>query len=171
MDEPTSAITDKEVDQLFEIIAQLKGEGKSIVYITHKMNEVFTIADEIIRVPRRPAMSAPTARDNLDQNKLITLMVGRELTHMFPKGEAEIGEEVALGRGTWRSTGVFKDVSFALRQGEILGLAGLVGAGPDQRRRDHLRRDAGDRGRDPDRRQAGRRSTRPRPRWSTAWRC
>ena len=127
MDEPTSAITDKEVDHLFEIIAQLKGEDKSIVYITHKMNEVFTIADEI-SVFRDGRYVGTDRRAELDQNKLITLMVGRELTHMFPKGEAKIGEEVLSVRDL-ALEGVFKDVSFDLRKGEILGLAGLIGAG------------------------------------------
>ena len=127
MDEPTSAITDKEVDHLFKIIRQLKGEGKSIVYITHKMNEVFTIADEI-SVFRDGRYIATDRAENLDQNRLITLMVGRELSHMFPKGEAEIRGEI-LSVQDLALAGVFKNVSFALRQGEILGLAGLVGSG------------------------------------------
>jgi inositol transport system ATP-binding protein len=127
MDEPTSAITDKEVDHLFQIIGQLKAEGKSILYITHKMNEVFTIADEIT-VFRDGRYVGTDRAENLDQNKLIAMMVGRELTQMFPKSEAEIGEE-ALSVRDLALEGVFKGVSFSLRKGEILGLAGLVGAG------------------------------------------
>ena len=96
MDEPTSAITDKEVDRLFEIIAQLKSENKAIVYITHKMNEVFTIADDI-SVFRDGQQVGSDRASAFDQNKLISLMVGRELTHMFPKGHAEIGEVVLVG--------------------------------------------------------------------------
>ena len=127
MDEPTSAITEKEVDHLFEIINQLRAEGKSILYITHKMNEVFTIADDIT-VFRDGQYVGTDRAANLDQNKLITMMVGRELTHMFPKGEAVIGEEVLAVRDLGLE-GVFKNVSFALRRGEILGLAGLIGSG------------------------------------------
>jgi inositol transport system ATP-binding protein len=127
MDEPTSAITDKEVDHLFRIIRQLRGEGKGILYITHKMNEVFTIADEIT-VFRDGRYVGTDRAENLDQNKLITMMVGRELTQMFPKSEAEIGEEILSVRDL-ALEGVFKDVTFSLRKGEILGLAGLVGAG------------------------------------------
>lgn len=127
MDEPTSAITDKEVDHLFDIIRQLKAEGKSILYITHKMNEVFTIADEIT-VFRDGRYVGTDRAENLDQNKLIAMMVGRELTQMFPKGEPKIGEEILSVRDL-ALAGVFQGVTFSLRKGEILGLAGLVGAG------------------------------------------
>src|SRR4051812_46867946 len=127
MDEPTSAITDKEVDRLFEIIAQLKSENKAIVYITHKMNEVFMIADDI-SVFRDGKQVGSDRASAFDQNKLISLMVGRELTHMFPKGHAEIGE-VVLSVRDLALEGVFKGVSFELRRGEILGIAGLIGAG------------------------------------------
>jgi inositol transport system ATP-binding protein len=121
MDEPTSAITDKEVEHLFRIIAQLKSENKAIVYITHKMNEVFTIADDI-SVFRDGRMVGSDQASNLDQNKLIAMMVGRELTHMFPKGEAKLGE-VILSVRDLTLEGVFKNVSFDLRRGEILGIA------------------------------------------------
>jgi inositol transport system ATP-binding protein len=127
MDEPTSAITDKEVEHLFRIIAQLKSENKAIVYITHKMNEVFTIADDI-SVFRDGRMVGSDQASNLDQNKLIAMMVGRELTHMFPKGEAKLGD-VILSVRDLTLEGVFKNVSFDLRRGEILGIAGLIGAG------------------------------------------
>ena len=83
MDEPTSAITEKEVDHLFEIINQLRAEGKSILYITHKMNEVFTIADDIT-VFRDGKYVGTDRAANLDQNKLIAMMVGRELTRCSP---------------------------------------------------------------------------------------
>src|SRR5919206_2941883 len=127
MDEPTSAITDKEVEHLFAIIAELKRQDKSIVYITHKMAEVFRIADDI-SVFRDGKHVATGPASEFDQQKLIALMVGRELTQMFPKGEAEIGE-VALEVRDLELEGVFRGVSFELRRGEILGLAGLVGAG------------------------------------------
>jgi inositol transport system ATP-binding protein len=127
MDEPTSAITDKEVDHLFDIIAQLKSQNKSIVYITHKMSEVFTIADDI-SIFRDGQMVGSGPASDYDQNKLIALMVGRELTHMFPKGEAKLGD-VILSVRDLALEGVFKNVSFELRRGEILGIAGLIGAG------------------------------------------
>ena len=127
MDEPTSSLTEREVEHLFRIIRQLRGEGKAIVYITHKMSEVFTIADEVsvFRDGRHVATDAASA---FDQQRLIALMVGRELTHLFPKGEAKIGEPVLSVRDL-ALEGVFSGVSFDLRRGEILGVAGLVGAG------------------------------------------
>ncbi len=127
MDEPTSSLTEREVEHLFRIIRQLRAEGKAIVYITHKMNEVFAIADEVsvFRDGRHVATDAASA---FDQGKLISLMVGRELTQLFPKGETKIGEVVLQVRGL-ALAGVFSGVSFDLRRGEILGVAGLVGAG------------------------------------------
>ena len=127
MDEPTSAITEKEVGLLFRIIRQLRDEGKAIVYITHKLSEVFVIADEI-SVFRDGHHVATDVASAFNQQRLISLMVGRELTQLFPKGESKIGEVVLsvrdLGLG-----GVFSGVSFDLHRGEILGIAGLVGAG------------------------------------------
>lgn len=127
MDEPTSAITEKEVEHLFAIIAQLRAEGKGILYITHKMSEVFAIADDIT-VLRDGQYVGTDRAANLDQNRLIAMMVGRELTHMFPKIEAKIGEVVLEARDL-ALEGVFRGVSFELRRGEILGLAGLIGSG------------------------------------------
>jgi inositol transport system ATP-binding protein len=91
------------------------------------MNEVFTIADDI-SVFRDGRMVGSDHASNLDQNKLIAMMVGRELTHMFPKGEAKLGD-VILSVRDLTLEGVFKNVSFDLRRGEILGIAGLIGAG------------------------------------------
>ncbi|GMA41713.1 monosaccharide-transporting ATPase [Mobilicoccus caccae] len=127
MDEPTSAIPEREVEHLHRIIDVLRGKGVAIVYITHKMDEVFTISDEIT-VFRDGKHVATKPASELDHQKLITLMVGRELTHLFPKLDAEMGEVVLsvenLNRGD-----LVKDVSFELRRGEILGFAGLMGAG------------------------------------------
>ena len=127
MDEPTSAITEKEVVLLFRIIRQLRDEGKAIVYITHKLNEVFVIADEI-SVFRDGHHVATDVVSAFTQQRLISLMVGRELTQLFPKGEPRIGE-VALSVRDLALDRVFAGVSFDLHQGEILGIAGLVGAG------------------------------------------
>ena len=127
MDEPTSALTDKEVDHLFRIIRGLKDQGKGIVYITHKMNELFTIADEV-SIFRDGRYIATHASKDITRDQVISAMVGREITQMFPKEEAQIGE-VVLSVRNLALDGVFRDVSFDLRKGEILGLAGLVGSG------------------------------------------
>jgi inositol transport system ATP-binding protein len=127
MDEPTSAITEREVAHLFKIIGTLKDKGVAIIYITHKMDEVFQIADDIT-VFRDGRHIATVPASQTDRNSLIAMMVGRELTNLFPKEDAPIGEVVLSVQGLTRP-GVVEDVSFELRRGEILGLAGLMGAG------------------------------------------
>lgn len=127
MDEPTSAITEREVAHLFRMIRSLKEKGVAIIYITHKMDEVFQIADEVT-VFRDGKHIATVPADQTDKNSLIAMMVGRELTAIFPKEEAPIGEVVLSVRNLTRK-GIVEDVSFDLRRGEILGLAGLMGAG------------------------------------------
>jgi inositol transport system ATP-binding protein len=127
MDEPTSAITDKEVAHLFSIIADLKAQGKGIIYITHKMNEVFSIADEVA-VFRDGAYIGLQRADSMDGDSLISMMVGRELTQLFPIREKPIGDLLMSVRDL-RLDGVFQGVSFDLHAGEILGIAGLMGSG------------------------------------------
>lgn len=127
MDEPTSAITDREVAHLFRMIRALKAKGVAIIYITHKMDEVFQIADEVT-VFRDGRHIATVPASQTDKNSLIAMMVGRALTAIFPKEDAPIGEVVLSVRNITRK-GIVKDVSFDLRRGEILGLAGLMGAG------------------------------------------
>ncbi|MGB2765875.1 MAG: sugar ABC transporter ATP-binding protein, partial [Propionicimonas sp.] len=127
MDEPTSAITETEVAHLHRMIDQLRSTGTAIIYITHKMDEVFKISDDItIFRDGKHVASMPAAE--LNRDKLIALMVGRELTQMFPKLEAEIGEVILKVENLHRGH-VVKDVSFELHRGEILGFAGLMGAG------------------------------------------
>jgi inositol transport system ATP-binding protein len=127
MDEPTSAITEREVEHLHRMIRSLREAGVAIIYITHKMDEVFKISDYVtVFRDGRHVATVPAAE--LDRQKLIALMVGRELTHLFPKEHAQIGEVALSVRGLTRH-GVLKDISFDLRRGEILGLAGLMGAG------------------------------------------
>lgn len=126
MDEPTSAITDKEVGKLFALINRLKENGVGIIYISHKMDEIFKIADRIT-VLRDGKHIATQRAQELDENSLITMMVGREL-NLFEKAPSEIGE-IVLSVQHLTSPGVFEDISFDLRRGEILGLAGLMGAG------------------------------------------
>ena len=127
MDEPTSAIPEREVAHLHGMIKRLTDFGVAIIYITHKMDEVFRISDDITVFRDGKHVGSYPAKE-LDRDKLIKLMVGRELTDLFPKEEAEIGEVVLSVKGLNRGT-VVKDVSFELRRGEILGLAGLMGAG------------------------------------------
>ena len=127
MDEPTSAITEREVAHLFGMIRSLKARGVTIIYITHKMDEVFQIADDIT-VLRDGKHVATVAATETNKGRLIAMMVGRELTEMFPKEVAPIGEVVLSVRNLTRK-GLVEDVSFDLRRGEILGIAGLMGAG------------------------------------------
>ena len=127
MDEPTSAISEREVAHLHRIIRSLRESGVAVIYITHKMDEVFRIADRVT-VFRDGRHVATKEAGELDRQALISLMVGRELTHLFPKEHAAIGDVVLSVRGLTRA-GVIEDISFDLRRGEILGLAGLMGAG------------------------------------------
>jgi inositol transport system ATP-binding protein len=127
MDEPTSAISEREVAHLHRMIRSLKESGVAVIYITHKMDEVFRIADKVT-VFRDGRHVSTLPASELDRQKLITLMVGRELTHLFPKEDVPIGEVVMSVRGLTRN-GVIHDISFDLHRGEILGLAGLMGAG------------------------------------------
>lgn len=127
MDEPTSAITEREVERLHNIIRQLREAGTAVIYITHKMDEVFAISDEITVFRDGTWVATEKAKD-MNREKLISLMVGRELNQLFPKVEAEIGEVILevenLNRGH-----MVKNVSFSVRRGEILGFAGLMGSG------------------------------------------
>jgi inositol transport system ATP-binding protein len=127
MDEPTSALTEREVEHLFKIIRVLKNQGKGIVYITHKMSELFEIADEV-SVFRDGRFVGEHAASEVTRDDIIRLMVGREITQMFPKEIVPIGD-IALSVSNLTLEGRFRDISFDLRKGEILGFAGLVGSG------------------------------------------
>jgi rhamnose transport system ATP-binding protein len=127
MDEPTAALSAHEVEKLFAITRQLREHGVAILFVSHRLEEIFELADRIT-VLRDGAhvITAPAAQ--FTSEDLIRYMVGRELTALFPKSEAEIGDVLLDVRHLTRN-GVFQDVSFQLRRGEILGFAGLVGAG------------------------------------------
>lgn len=127
MDEPTSAITESEVDHLFEKINDLKARGVSIIYISHKLDEIFKIADEVT-VLRDGKVIGTHPAEELDKNKIITMMVGREISNIFPKTKVNIGEEV-FAVDNLKKEGEFEDITFRVKQGEILGVAGLMGAG------------------------------------------
>ncbi|WP_338826610.1 sugar ABC transporter ATP-binding protein [Neomoorella thermoacetica] len=127
MDEPTSAITEREVSNLFKIIRSLTEKGISIIYISHKLNEIFEIADEIT-VLRDGEYVDTDAIINLTKEKIIEMMVGRELKQLFPKKESQIKDTILEVKNLSHKN-KFRNISFSLRKGEILGIAGLMGAG------------------------------------------
>jgi inositol transport system ATP-binding protein len=127
MDEPTSALTERDAERLFAIVRELRAEGKGILYITHRLEELTEIADEIsvLRDGRYVGSGRP---GELGRDQIIRMMVGRTLERIFPHEPAQPGA-VALSVSHLTLPGHFYDVSFELRCGEILGLAGLVGCG------------------------------------------
>lgn len=127
MDEPTSAITEAEVEKLFQVIKDLRNEGKAIIYISHKMDEIFQISDEIT-VLRDGQLAGSDLAENLNNDKLISMMVGRTLNQQFYKTKHAFGEVALEVKGLSRK-GKFDNVSFTVHKGEILGVAGLMGAG------------------------------------------
>jgi inositol transport system ATP-binding protein len=127
MDEPTSAISDKEVEKLFEKISKLKAKNISIIYISHKMEEIYKIADSITILRDGEYIDTCSAKTLL-YNDLIKKMVGRDLKEVFPKENINI-KEVVFEVKNFNKTGVFSAINFCLRKGEILGIAGLMGAG------------------------------------------
>ncbi|WP_010273402.1 sugar ABC transporter ATP-binding protein [Paenibacillus senegalensis] len=127
MDEPTSALSDEEVQTLFQVIKRIKAEGVPVIYISHRMEEIFALCDRVT-VLRDGEYIGTKAIEDLDKDSLITMMVGRPLTSIFPKAEAVIGEPVLEVKGLGRK-GYFRNIHFHVKQGEIVGIAGLMGAG------------------------------------------
>ncbi len=128
MDEPTAAITDREVELLFGHIRRLKENGVAIIYISHRMDEIFSICDSVTVYRDGQYIGKGTTKE-LDESALIRMMVGREITDVFPKLDAQIGDTVFEAKHVTREDGRVKDVSISVRKGEILGIGGLVGAG------------------------------------------
>ncbi|WP_370295699.1 sugar ABC transporter ATP-binding protein [Rossellomorea marisflavi] len=127
MDEPTAALTDREIEKLFDVIRSLKKSGVSIVYISHRMEEIFTICDTItVMRDGRTVDTTPIPETNF--NDVVRKMVGRELTDRFPERTSNPGEIILEVKGLTRK-GVFENVSFQVREGEIVGVSGLMGAG------------------------------------------
>ncbi len=127
MDEPTAALSDQEVAALFRAITRLKARGVAIVYTTHKMDEVFRLADRIsVLRDGRLVGTAPAAE--LNPTKLITMMVGRELADVFPVRHSP-SDEILLEVSRLTREPAFRDISFQVRRGEVVALAGLMGAG------------------------------------------
>lgn len=127
MDEPTSSLTEKEVSHLFKIINKLRKQGISIIYISHKMEEILEISDEVT-IMRDGKWIATEKASDLTMDLIIKLMVGRELTDRFPKKDHTPKETILEVNNLSDAKNELKNVSFKLRKGEILGIAGLVGA-------------------------------------------
>lgn len=127
MDEPTSALAGREIDNLLNYIKQLSGQGKTIILITHKLDEVFRVADRITVLRDGQHVGTMLAQETSPE-EVVNMMVGRSVESVFVKTGSEIGEPVLEVRRLTRQ-GKFSDISFTLRQGEVLGLAGLIGAG------------------------------------------
>lgn len=127
MDEPSATLTDHELRALFELIGRLREEGIGIIYISHRLEEIFEIGSRVTVMRDGEYIGTDTV-ENLTRDKIIKMMVGRALTEEFPKGNFALGKERLRISGLGRR-GAFKDVSFTLREGEIVGLTGLVGAG------------------------------------------
>ncbi|MDR6635624.1 rhamnose transport system ATP-binding protein [Phyllobacterium sp. 1468] len=127
MDEPTAALSRKEVDDLFQIVKRLKAQGKAILFISHKFDEVYEIADHYA-VFRDGKAVGSGALAGVGQDEIVKLMVGRSIEHAFPKVDIPLGETV-LSVENYTHPTEFRDISFALRKGEIFGIYGLVGAG------------------------------------------
>lgn len=127
MDEPTSALTTREVEDLYRIVRQLREDGKAIIFISHKFDEIFQICD-YYTVLRDGQYIGEGYLNETTQDEIIRMMIGRTIDHMFPKKTSHIGEEI-LRVEKLGQLGAFQNVSFNLHKGEILGFFGLVGAG------------------------------------------
>ena len=127
MDEPTSAITDREVEKLFATIRDLTAKGVAIVYISHKMDEILQISDRVTVFRDGQLISTRNAQD-ITMDQIVIDMVGRELTEVYPERASDIGEELLRVEGMTRN-GVFENVSFSVHRGEVIGFAGLMGSG------------------------------------------
>lgn len=127
LDEPTAVLTKKDIDKLFEIIKELKAKGVCVIYVSHRIEEVFRICDRVTVLKDGKKVDTVNVRD-VNREQLVRMMIGREMKDYFPPRQAEIGEVIFqvnnLNYGT-----MVKDVSLHVRRGEVLGLSGLVGAG------------------------------------------
>lgn len=127
MDEPTAALTPSETDFLFEIIRKLKSEGVSMVYISHRMEEIFELCDRITILRDGEYIGDKNIADT-DMNEIVKMMIGREIGERFPKRTNNISDVVLSVEGLTKK-GMFEDISFSVRGGEVLGVSGLMGAG------------------------------------------
>lgn len=126
MDEPTAALTDRETERLFEIIQSLKSSNVGIIYISHRMEELFAIVDRVTVLRDGQYIDTRLIKDSTE-DQLVSLMVGRSVTDRYPKEETSIGEEILRLENV--SSSSVQDVSFHIRAGEIVGIGGLMGSG------------------------------------------
>jgi rhamnose transport system ATP-binding protein len=128
MDEPTASLTQREQERLFTVVRELRAAGTGIVYISHRLEEIFALADRVTVLRDGESVGThPVAAMN--EAALIKLMVGREVAQLYPPAESPPGDVVLALKGTGCAASGVRDVSFEVRAGEVLGLAGLVGAG------------------------------------------
>ena len=127
MDEPTAALSQREVDRLFAVVGDLRRQGVAMMFVGHRMDEIYRVADRVT-VLRDGQLVATAPTDGMPRDRAVRLMVGRSLSHMYPARTAKPGPVVLAAAGLARD-GAFADVSLQVRAGEILGFAGLVGSG------------------------------------------
>jgi len=127
MDEPTAALSQKEIEELYDLVESLKRQGKAIMFISHKFDEIFRIAD-FYTVYRDGQMIDEGVIENINEPELVKMMVGRDVSQIFPQRDHKVGDEMLAVKGYEHPT-EFADIEFTLRRGEILGFYGLVGAG------------------------------------------
>ena len=127
MDEPTAALTQSETEVLFEVMQSLRKKGVSIVYISHRMEEIFELCDRI-SVLRDGTYIGTKKIPETNMNEIVKMMIGREIGERYPKRDCAIGDEVFRVEGLTKE-GVFRDVDFSVKAGEVLGVSGLMGAG------------------------------------------
>ena len=125
-DEPTAVLTFSEIEKLFSVIKKLKEEGVSIIYISHRLEEIFELSQHI-SVLKDGTYVGTVKTKEFDKDRLVNMMIGREMTEMFPERHAKIGETILEVQNL--CAGMVQDVSFSVKAGEVLGFNGLVGAG------------------------------------------
>jgi inositol transport system ATP-binding protein len=131
MDEPTSSLSKIEIDRLFKVVKDLKKKGTTIIFISHKLEEIFSVCDEIFVLRDGKMVGSDIKTKDINEKELASLMIGRKLNEMFPRRKYT-GGEVCLEVKNLSSSNGTKNVNFELREGEILGIFGLVGAGRSQ---------------------------------------
>ncbi len=133
LDEPTAPLTDPEVEILMNILRRMKNNGMTCIYISHKLDEVFQIADNVTVLRDGNTVGSADIKE-INEEEIIRMMVGREITDLFPRREHNVGQVILKGvgfnaYGIHTDKKVVNDINFTLREGEILGIAGLIGAG------------------------------------------
>jgi ribose transport system ATP-binding protein len=127
MDEPTATLTEREIEDLFGVIRDLTEDGIAVLYISHRLDEITRIADRVT-VMRDGQVVETLEKDDMDEREIVRLMVGREIENLYPKEDVDAGDVLLRVEGITRR-GVLRDCSFEVRKGEILGFAGIMGAG------------------------------------------